>query len=260
MLKTNYESFKNRLQMKKIFLALWIGSASLLFGVDDLSQQQQTAKLSSGLGVQWNQSYPYIYGVHEMNVTGVGTPLINYILGTVSSPPIALVNTTGMINATNLPMISKRILLVSPSQYNAPLPSGENILIKNVNLFGTIQSAIDYAINSVVPTVIDRRWTILVEPGTYLENLSIQGPGASAIQTVNITLAALGLVTLGDGVTTGNVTWNQADVVGLSGQRYPSLLITVYRTSSTHYNARWILTNNFIYTINSHCDNIKFEV
>ena len=234
--------------MKKIFLALWICSVSLLFGVDDLSQRQQTTKLSTGQGVQWDQPYSYIYGVHQMNVTGVGTPLINYIVGTISSPPIALLNTTGMINATTLPMISKHILLVSPNQYNAPLPSGENILIKNVNLFGTIQSAIDYAVNAVIPTVINRRWTILVEPGTYLENLSMQGPGASAIQTVNITLAALGLVTLGDGITTGNVTWKQADVVGLSGQRYPSLLMTVYRTSDTNYNARWIISNNFTFT------------
>jgi hypothetical protein len=235
--------------MKKWLFIFGMCSLNLLFGFTGQQAEQQLAKYNVGRGELLNQSYPYIYGFHEMNVTGVGTPLINYILSTITSPPIALTNTTGMINAATLPIISKYMLLVSPARYNASLPAGENMLIKDMNLFGTIQSAINFAVQSPDNTaVFGVRWTILVDPGTYLENLAIQRPGPLATQTISITLAALGLVTLGDGAATGNVNWFVDNNPFLTGQRYPSLLFTVYRTNDTNYNARWIITNNFTFT------------
>jgi hypothetical protein len=236
--------------MKKLFMISSFIYCSLLFGADTLLESQQAAKQSVGQGVQQNQSYPYIYGVHQMNLTGVGTPLINYILGTISSSPVALINTTGMIGTATLPMISQFTLLVSPSKYNSALPSDENLFIKNVNLFGTIQSAIDKAVQDPNNSTTLSRWTILVEGGTYLENLTIQRPGPLPTQTISITLAALGTVTLGDGVATGNVTWFVAKNPTIPGgsARYPSLLFTVYRTNDTNYNARWIINKNYTVT------------
>ena len=192
-----------------------------------------------------SNSQQYINGIYKLNIDGADTAMISAIVRGYASPPVALLNTNGMIGAPHLPVTGKYMLLVSPTRYAAPLPPGEHILRKDVTLFGTIQSAIDYAVNNPITPTIFSLWTILVDPGTYLENLLIQRTPYNPTQTASITLAALGPVTLGDGFTTGDVSWYVDNNPPMSSARYPGLMITVYRTDDTNYNARWTITKNF---------------
>jgi hypothetical protein len=229
--------------MKKLFLICSLFIFSHLFSADDLLVQQQLAKYQIGVGVSTNNWIPYVYGVNQLSATDVGTPLTNYILGSVTAPA-GVVSTTGMVNLPTYPLASKFTLLVNPAVYNS-FPATENILIKDTNLFDTIQAAVNYAVNYANNGTLNR-WTILVAPGTYLENLNIGGVNfATADKAMSITLAALGKVTLGNGAGTGSVIWSLTRNSIQSGARYPSLMFTAYRTDSTDYNARWIITMGF---------------
>lgn len=214
--------------------------------IPELLKEQQVAKVEFGQAVASGSLADYIFAVNQMTITGVGSDLINYLTSKYpipGDPPKVIV---GMNNLPFLPVISTYTLYVSPTVFNAPLAPGESILVKGQNLFKTIQSAIDFAVNfPTTPTTLSR-WTILVDPGTYLENLSI-GTELSPSFAVSITLAALGKVILGDGVSTGNVSWvpgpNSFIVPGRV--QFPGIMFSVYRTADTNYNARWNITQNF---------------
>lgn len=234
----------------KIFLMCILLNFSALFGVDYLLQQQQNAKKQIGLGILTDNWIPYIYGFSQMQVYDVGNPLINYILSNSGPVPTngVLLYTDGMIGLPTYPLVSKFSLLVSPSLYNSTLPANEAILIKNQNLFGTIQSAINYAVNFANDNTLNR-WTILVAPGTYLENLTIGGLtyATGADIAISISLAALGKVTVGDGTSTGAVACNMTRNNLAGGGRYQSIMFTSYRTNDINYNARWIITKGFTF-------------
>lgn len=233
--------------MKKLFLICSLSLLSSLFGVDYLLPSQQAAKNQIGIGVSSDNWMAYLYGIRSATHAGVGNSLLNDILVNHPVPTNGnLLKTTGMIDMSTYPLVSKFNLLVSPTRY-AALPFGENFLIKNQNLFPTIQSAIDYALSFTNDNTLNR-WTIFVDPGTYNEDLTIGGAtyATGADIAMSITLAALGKVTIGTGAAI-TVTWNVTKN-NLAGEgRYPSLFFTAYRTNDTSYNARWILTNGLTF-------------
>ena len=232
--------------MKRLFsLAGLILLFFPLFGVDQLLSEQQAAKELVGVGLKTNNWIPYFIGVQEMQATGVGKDLIDYITSYYVPHPTGgtILNTTGMIGLPTFPVVGKYMLLVDPSVYSSLSPN-EKILVKDQNLFSTIQSAINFVLSDPTNTTSLNRWTILVAPGTYLENLTIGTAGAPST-SVSITLAALGTVILGDGSSTGTVNWTVGLNTLLSGARYQGLMFTVYRTADTNYNARWTIKKNF---------------
>jgi hypothetical protein len=234
--------------MKKLFLICTLLFCHTLHSADILLQQQQLAKYQVGVGISTNNWLPYIYGFSLMQQNYIGNPLINYILGNSGPVPAngALLYTDGMVGLPTYPLVSKFAILVSPSLYNSTLPSNEAILIKNQNLFGTIQSALNFAVVNYANKDTYNRWTILVDPGTYTESLQIgtnAWPGADI--AVSVTLAALGKVTVNGNIAC-NMTRNDQNTI-TSNSRYQSILFTALRTDSANYNARWIVTGTFTF-------------
>jgi len=141
-----------------------------------------------------------------------------------------------------------QILLVDPTNASVQAPTGTDITLP----FPTIQSALNAIGTPIDVADSKKRFTVLVAPGEYDEDISI--PEARIIA-----LVALGPVTLGDGAGSNfastvprSVTMNldQSKEFGVCRPTttFCTLLSGAGETSSTHtgYAVGWVISGNFL--------------